>query len=155
MKSILVGKNQNSKVYFVADAWEQKNDCVIVNAIGHGTVTNFWEFVDANPRMTKILNTEFHKYLWQGHQSTTPIHWYSMFVDKAIPVAQGLLSNVIINDDVLKRKQKMLVFHNRATDFKLARNTQVMSPQMTDSWATGPTRKIKRIQRDLRAENAR
>lgn len=153
MKSILVGKNDSNKVYFVVDAWEQKNDCVIVNELGDGTVTNFWKFVDSNPKMKKILNTEFHKYLWQGHQSTTPVHWYSMFVDKAIPVASNLLSDVIINDDVLKRKQKMLIFHNRATDFKLARNTQVMSRQMLDSWIAGPNRTMKRIPRDFRAEN--
>lgn len=144
MKSILVGKLDNKKVYFVVDSIDNKSDCVLVNESGQKQVCNFWETVDNNPRIHKIFNSKFHEYLWNGHHSKTSAHWYSLFVDKAVPVDGHILKGVQINDDVLKRRPKMLAYENRAMEFGLAIKTQTMSQPMLENWFDGPARKIKR-----------
>lgn len=144
MKSILVGKSGNNKVYFVIDSIHQDSDCIIKNALGDTRVTNFWEYVDKNQSMHKIENTNFHKYLWTGHQSKTSVHWYSIFVSKSLPIHDELLEGAIINEDVLRRIPKSLDYENRAMEFRLAKNTGQWSQKMISNWIDGPERKLKR-----------
>lgn len=149
MKSILVGKLQDTKVYYVVDSVHKNADCILVGRLGGTKVTNFWEFVDWNKNLKKMATTQFHDYLWNGHQSKTGPHWYSVFVEKSLPVDQELLADVVVNEDVLKRRPKVLEFENRAMDFAVALNSQVVSSKTLAAWAT---RKVS-TQRKKRGKN--
>lgn len=136
MKSILVGKLVDTKVYYVVDSIHKDADCVLVGRFGDKKVTNFWEFVDWNKNVQKIKNTDFHKALWEGHESKTSPYWYSVFVEKSLPVDAKLLDDVVVNDDVLKRRAKSLEFENRAMDFKVSLKSQVPSTSVLADWST-------------------
>lgn len=153
MKSILVGKCDNNKVYFIVDSAHPDADCIIKNSIGDVSVKNFWEYVKDNPKIHKIINTQFHEYLWTGHQSKTSIHWYSIFVSKSLPIRNELLADVIINKDVLQRHPKFLDYENRAMDFALAKNTGQWSRKMIANWIDGPERKFKKKRREKKSPN--
>jgi hypothetical protein len=129
MKSILVGKIEDSRLYYVADSIDESNDGVIVNSVGDVRLVNFWDCVD-NGDVHKIQNTDFHDYLWNGHKSAKSGHWYSTFVIKSIPVAEELLGGVVINYDVLRRKSKLLDYENRAIDYKAAMSSQTISEKI-------------------------
>lgn len=154
MKSILVGKHQNKKVYYVVDAIEGHPDCVIVDILGTKQLTDFWEFVYDHPNMHKISGTEFHNFLWDGNHSNSSGYWYSMFVAKTVPVFKQLLDSVYVNDDVLKRRPKMLEFENRAMNFSVAFNSQTMTKSMKNSWVDNPIRQINRKSREKKSPNA-
>jgi len=136
MKSILVGKIADTKVYYVVDSIHKDADCILVGRLGTKEVTNFWEFVDWNKSLSKILNTNFHQYLWNGHQSKSSPHWYSIFVEKSLPIEQQLLVDVIVNSDVMNRRAKILEFENRAMDFSVSLNSQVVASKTLAAWAT-------------------
>lgn len=153
MKSILVGKCENEKIYFIVDSIHPDADCVIKNSIGDVSVKSFWEYVDTHPKIQKIVNTKFHEYLWNGHQSKTSIHWYSVFVSKSLPIRNELLADVIINKDVLKRFPKFLDYENRAMDFVLAKNTGQWSRKMIANWIDGPEKKFKRKKRAKKSQD--
>lgn len=143
MKSILVGKSGNSKVYFVIDSNDQNTDCVIKNIVGDTEITNFWQYVDNNPTMTKMAGTPFHDYLWNGHMSSTSVHWYSVFVSKSLPVRDEMLDGIVVNKDVLGRIPKSLDYENRAMEFRLAKNTGQWSQKMISNWVDSPSREFK------------
>jgi hypothetical protein len=129
MKSILVGKIEDSRLYYVADAIDESNDGVIVDSIGDVRLVNFWNLVDES-KVHKIQNTEFHNYLWNGHKTAKYGHWYSTFVIKSVPVAEELLDGVVINYDVLRRKSKLLDYENRAIDYKASMSSQTISSKI-------------------------
>lgn len=153
MKSILVGKSDTNKIYFIVDSIHPDADCVIKNKIGDVTVENFWEYIDNHPQTQKILNTKFHEYLWNGHQSKTNIHWYSIFVSKSLPIREELLTGAIIVKDVLQRQAKSLEFENRAMDFVLAKNTGQWSRKMVANWIEAPEQKFKKGKRKKKSKN--
>jgi len=146
VKSVLVGKLLDTKVYYVVDSIHKDSDCILVGRFGDTKVTNFWRFVDWNYNIQKITNTQFHKELWHGHESKTSTYWYSVFVEKALPVEQELLDDVVINEDVLKRRPKALNFENRALDFKISLKSQVPSTRMKTelSWRSKEPKREKR-----------
>ncbi len=135
MKSILVGKLKDTKVYYVVDSVHKDADCVLVGRLGGKKVTNFWEFVDWNKDVRKIQNTHFHEYLWNGHQSKSGPHWYSVFVEKSLPIDHELLDGTVVNEDILGRRQKVLQFENRAMDFSVSLNSQNVSSKTLASWS--------------------
>ena len=135
MKSILVGKLKDTKVYYVVDSVHKDADCILVGRLGGKKVTNFWEFVDWNKDVRKIQNTNFHEYLWNGHQSKSGPHWYSVFVEKSLPIDHELLDGTVVNEDILGRRQKVLQFENRAMDFSVSLNSQNVSSKTLASWS--------------------
>lgn len=136
MKSILVGKLEKTKVYYVVDSIHKNADCILVGQLGDTKVTNFWEFIDWNKNIQKITNTNFHDYLWNGHQSKSGPHWYSVFVEKSLPVDQNLLDGTVVNEDVLRRRPKVLEYENRAIEFMVSLQSQVPSSKTMQHWAT-------------------
>lgn len=153
MKSILVGKSDGKRIYFVIDSTEENSDCVIKNAVGDTQVVNFWEYVDSNPSMHKIKGTEFHDYLWTGHQSKTSIHWYSVFVSKALPIQDDILGGAVVNKDVTHRARKSLDYENRAIDFDIARNTGQWSRKMVANWIDVPKRNSPKKKRTKKSKD--
>jgi hypothetical protein len=153
MKSILVGKSGNDRIYFVIDSDNQNSDCVVKNILGDTRVTNFWDYVDNHKMMTKISGTPFHNYLWNGHASSTNIHWYSIFVSKSLPVDSEILDGVVVNNDILNRVQTLLSYENRAEEFRLAKNTGQWSQKMIANWIDLPERKFKRGKRKKKSRN--
>ena len=153
MKSILVGKSGGNRVYFVIDSESSNTDCVVKNAVGDTTLTNFWDYVDNNPSMHKIMGTKFHDYLWTGHQSKTGIHWYSVFVSKALPIREEILGEVVINKDVLRRVAKSYDYENRAMDFGIARSTGQWSRKMVANWVNEPKRNFSKKKRTKKSKN--
>lgn len=152
MKSILVGKTGNDRVYFVVDSNSPDSDGIVKNIIGDTKVVNFWQYVDSNPSIHKIKGTGFHDYLWDGHQSKTGVHWYSVFVSKSLPISDNLLDGAIINKDILRRIPKSLDYENRAMDFKLAKNTGNWSQKMISHWIDNPNRKFKTQKRKKKGD---
>lgn len=144
MKSILVGKLEDTKVYYVADSIHKDFDCILVGRLGGTKVTNFWEFVDWNKNIEKISNTPFHDYLWNGHQSKSGPHWYSIFVEKSLPIDKSLLDGTVVNEDVLKRRPKTLEYENRAIDFMVSLRSQVPSSKTMQHWATRKINKTRK-----------
>lgn len=126
MKSILVGKLNESKLYYVIDSIDEKSDGVLIGPIGDATFVDFWKIVDTN-RVHKIRHTTFHDYLWTGHKAANNGLWYSTFVIKSVPIAEELLDGAVINYDVLRRKSKMLDYENRAIDYKASMSSQSIS----------------------------
>ena len=155
MKSILVGKSDGNRVYFVIDPVNLDADCVIKNAVGDTMLTNFWNYVDSNPSMHKIKGTTFHDYLWTGHQSKTGIHRYSVFVSKALPVREELLGEVVINKDVMRRVAKSYDYENRAMDFGIARSTGQWSRKMVANWVDGPHRNFLKTKKTKRTKKSK
>jgi hypothetical protein len=146
VKSVLVGKLLDTKVYYVVDSIHKDSDCILVGRFGDTKVTNFWRFVDWNHNIHKITNTQFHKKLWHGHESKTSTYWYSVFVEKALPVERELLEDVVINEDVLRRRKKVLEFENRAIDFLVSLKSQVPSTRMMVNFV-GRNKSTKRLKR--------
>ena len=134
MKSILVGKLHHSKVYYVVDAHDNKSDCVLVDQFGDVKTTNFWEFVDWNPNMTEVNNSDFHEELWNGHQKSAGPYWYSVFVQKSVPISQSLLENVYVKEDIMKRRHKTHDYENRAMDFRASLASQEPSQKVMSQW---------------------
>lgn len=129
MKSILVGKIDDSRLYYVVDSIDEKTDGVVVDQIGDARFVNFWETVKAKS-VNKINNNEFHDYLWNGHGSNKSGHWYSVFVTKSVPLENELLNGAVINYDVLRRKSKMLDYENRAINYRASVSSQSISKKM-------------------------
>jgi hypothetical protein len=129
VKSILVGKINDSRLYYVVDSIDSKSDGVIVDGIGDVSVVSFWGTIKKNS-VNKINNNSFHDYLWNGHKSEASGHWYSVFVTKAVPVSEELLDGAVINYDVLRRKSKMLDYENRAIDYRTSVSSQSISAKM-------------------------
>lgn len=153
MKSILVGKSGNDRVYFVVDARDEQTDCIVKNIVGDVRFTNFWEYVDNNPGMHRISGTKFHDYLWNGHLSNSSVHWYSVFVGKSLPIHDELLDGSVVSKDVLRRVPKSLDYENRAMDFRLAKNTGQWSQKMISNWIDSPERKFKKGKRRKKSKN--
>lgn len=153
MKSILVGKLGNNKIYFVVDSRDQNTDCVVKNLVGDTTVTNFWEYVDKNPTMTKMSSAPFHEYLWNGHLSNTSVHWYSVFVSKSLPIENEMLDGVVMNGDILHRIPRSLDYENRAMEFRLSKNTGQWSQKMIANWINASERKSKIGKRKKKSQN--
>jgi hypothetical protein len=120
MKSVLVGKTNNTKVYYVLDANSTKDDGVIVEQNGEIKVVNFWNFVNKKSDIKKMQHSEFHKFLWGKPEYKEKTKWQSVFITKTLPLDNHLIDSIIINSDILNRKKAISQIANRALDFKIA-----------------------------------
>lgn len=127
MKSVLVGKLDNKKLYYIIDADETRSDGVLVDDIGKKELINFWQFVRNEPRVKRMMNSDFHKFLWQDSQNQREKSlWNNVFIAKAFLPDDELLQTVPIKDDILGRKSVLHGLMNRALDFDITRRSNTV-----------------------------
>ena len=159
MKSVLVGKTNNTKVYYVLDADSTKDDGVIVEQNGEIKVVNFWNFVNKKSDIKKMQHSEFHKFLWGKPEYEEKTKWQSVFITKTLPIDNHLIDSIIINSDILNRKKAIGKIANRALDFKIALSSQTLEEKTIRKLgqrigrAIMPNRRIgKRVLREVEGE---
>ncbi len=127
MKSVLVGKLDNKKLYYIIDADETRSDGVLVDDLGKKELINFWQFVRNEPRVKRMMNSDFHKFLWQDSQNQREkALWNNVFIAKAFLPDDELLQTVPIKDDILGRKSVLHGLMNRALDFDITRRSNTV-----------------------------
>ena len=159
MKSVLVGKTNNTKVYYVLDADSTKDDGVIVEQNGEIKVVNFWNFINKKSDIKKMQHSEFHKFLWSEPGYKEKTKWQSVFITKTLPIDNHLIDSIIINSDILNRKKAIGQIANRALDFKIALSSQTLEEKTIRKLgqrigrAIMPNRRIgKRVLREIEGE---
>jgi len=127
VKSVLVGKIDNKKLYYIIDAEGTRNDGVLVDDLGGKQLIDFWQFVRSEPRVKKMKNSDFHKFLWQDSlNQREKALWNNVFIAKAFLPDDELLKTVPIKDDILGRKSILHGLMNRALDFDIARRSNTL-----------------------------
>jgi len=127
VKSVLVGKLDNKKLYYIIDADETRSDGVLVDDLGKKELINFWQFVRNEPRVKRMMNSDFHKFLWQDSQNQREkALWNNVFIAKAFLPDDELLQTVPIKDDILGRKSVLHGLMNRALDFDITRRSNTV-----------------------------
>lgn len=127
MKSVLVGKLDNKKLYYIIDSDGTRNDGVLVDDLGKKELINFWQFVRSEPRVKRMMNSDFHKFLWQDSlDQREKALWNNVFIAKAFPPDDALLITVPVKDDILGRKSVLYGLMNRALDFDIARRSNTL-----------------------------
>jgi len=156
MKSVLVGKSNNTKIYYVLDANSNNNDGVLVDDVGNIKVINFWEFVSKKSNINKMQHSKFHKFLWNKPTNIEKRKWQSIFITKSLAPDDDLIDSIVVNNDVLNRTQIINQIANRALDFKIALSSQTLEKKILGQMgrrigrAIGPNRKIgKRVFREV------
>lgn len=156
MKSVLVGKADNIKIYYVLDAQSNQNDGVVVDEVGNVDIVNFWNFVNNKSSINKIQHSNFHKFLWNKPEGEERKKWQSIFITKTLLPDDDLIDSVAINNDVLNRKKTINHLANRALDFKIALSSQTLEEKILKKMgrrigrSIGANRKIgKRVFREV------
>jgi hypothetical protein len=127
VKSVLVGKLDNKKLYYIIDSDGTRNDGVLVDDLGKKELINFWQFVRSEPRVKRMMNSDFHKFLWQDSlNQREKALWNNVFIAKAFPPDDSLLMTVPVKDDILGRKSVLHGLMNRALDFDIARRSNTL-----------------------------
>jgi hypothetical protein len=127
VKSVLVGKLDNKKLYYIIDADGTRSDGVLVDDLGKKELINFWRFVRNEPRVKRMMNSDFHKFLWQDSQNQREkALWNNVFIAKAFLPDDELLQTVPIKDDILGRKSVLHGLMNRALDFDITRRSNTV-----------------------------
>jgi hypothetical protein len=95
VKSVLVGKLDNKKLYYIIDSDGTRNDGVLVDDLGKKELINFWQFVRNEPRVKRMMNSDFHKFLWQDSlNQREKALWNNVFIAKAFLPDDALLMTV-------------------------------------------------------------
>jgi hypothetical protein len=127
VKSVLVGKLDNKKLYYIIDADGTRSDGVLVDDLGKKELINFWQFVRNEPRVKRMMNSDFHKFLWQDSlNQREKALWNNVFIAKAFAPDDALLITVPIKDDILGRKSVLHDLMNRAIDFDITRRSNTV-----------------------------
>lgn len=156
MKSVLVGRSNNVKIYYVLDADSNRNDGIVVDEVGNSDVVNFWNFVNNKSSIDKMQHSNFHKFLWNKPKDEDRKKWQSIFITKTLLPDDDLIDSIVINNDVLNRKQIINNLANRALDFKIALSSQTLEEKILKKMgrrigrSIGVNRKIgKRVFREV------
>ena len=117
MKAVLVGGIDTDKLYYVLDAKGTDNDGLIVFSDGKIIEIRFLSWVSKNPRVRKIRNTKFHRFLWDSPVNPTKGKWFDTFVQKNLEMDKLILEGLIIRTDLSTEKQIVKKKDARITAF--------------------------------------
>lgn len=129
MKAVLVGSVYGDKVYYVVDAKNQNSDGYVVMESGRETKVSFFPYVSKNPKINKIRNTKFHRFLWDSPIKTTSGKWFETFIAKRTEIDKLLLDGVVVKTDLGKGVKKIKQKEKAAADFLSGMGSSAFNPE--------------------------
>ena len=121
MKAIHVANTGDSRIYYLLES-DNESTGVVVRGTQPPTFVNFFSYISKKPNIEKIMDSDFHEFLWPGNKGSMRPRWEHMFIDR-VAEPNKLLDGVNViskfnTDKGPTRKQQMEAKANRAIEYK-------------------------------------
>jgi len=122
MKAVHVANTNDIRIYYLVES-DDKSTGVLVKRGQAPVFINFFSYVSKKPNIKKIMDSEFHEFLWTGNKGSMRPRWEHMFIDR-VAGSNSLLEGVNIitkfktDNDESERRKKMEAKANHAIEYK-------------------------------------
>jgi hypothetical protein len=121
MKAIHVANTGDSRIYYLLES-DNDSTGVVIKRNSPPTFVNFFAYVSKKPQIQRLMDSDFHKFLWTGNKGSLKPRWEHVFIDRvAEPVDLLVGVNVISKfktDDGPNRVRQMEEKANRAIEYR-------------------------------------
>ena len=81
MKAIHVANTGDSRIYYLLES-DNESTGVVVRGTQPPTFVNFFSYISKKPNIEKIMDSDFHEFLWTGNKGSMRPRWEHMFIDR-------------------------------------------------------------------------
>ena len=92
MKAIHVANTSDSRIYYLLES-DDDSTGVVIKPNSPPTFVNFFSYVSKKPRIRRVMDSDFHEFLWTGNKGSLKPRWESIFIDR-VGNTDNLLSGV-------------------------------------------------------------
>jgi len=121
MKAIHVANTGDSRIYYLLES-DNDSTGVVVKPDSPPTFVNFFAYVSKKPRIQRLMDSDFHKFLWTGNKGSLKPRWEHVFIDRVAEPADLLVGVNVISkfktDDGPSRVRQMEEKANRAIEYR-------------------------------------
>ena len=121
MKAIHVANTSDSRIYYLLES-DDDSTGVVIKPNSPPTFVNFFSYVSKKPRIRRVMDSDFHEFLWTGNKGSLKPRWESIFIDR-VGNTDNLLSGVEVvtkfsTDTGPNRVEQMNAKANRAIEYR-------------------------------------
>jgi len=122
MKAIHVGTTKNSRIYYLLESDDQSTGAV-VTANQPVVYVDFFAYVSKKGSIERVMDSEFHEFLWTGHTGSLSERWEQTFVHRVTSPREMALSGVDVLTEFKEKKKadrasRLNERANRAVEYK-------------------------------------
>ncbi len=122
MKAIHVGNTRDSRLYYLIESDDQSTGAVVTP--GQPAVyVDFFAYVSKKGSIERVMDSEFHTFLWTGHTGSLSERWEQTFIHRVTSPREMALSGVEILTEFKDREKPSRTDQlneraNRAVEYK-------------------------------------
>jgi hypothetical protein len=130
MKAVLVGKMGTNKLYYILDAKYGENDAIVEDASGEIHETDFMSLVSSTTGIRKMMNSPFHRLLWDGPHEKLVKSWKNIFINKTQEPDENMLNGAVVQTSVGNARKKAVATEMKVKQF--ARSARLNKASSSD-----------------------